>query len=421
MTTHATGGPDVLARLLDPDNLADPYPYLAWVRQNLPVHRHRAGFYLLATHAACRKAARDDLVRGHDPADVPRLYPLAARYRSARLATEALAMKNPPEHSRLRRLFSRDLTPRRLRTVQGQVEHRAGRAVDSIATRLADGETVELYDAVAQHLPEQVIADLVGIPEADRTWLFARFRAVLAAFHPLASEATMAATEADSDDVAGYMAKLIQTRRATPADDLVSAWTQAHDSDPDQFTHQEVLSMLWGLVAGGVVTSSASLGSGVLAMLRYPDAAARWLDGDPADVRRFTDEVVRHESPSFVAGIPRYTVADTEFEGVVVPAGAPVRPMLGSANRDPSAFAEPDRFDPARDTTRSMSFGHGIHYCIGAGLVRIELATLLTTLRRRFPNLVLAGQHRWRAALPVRSLEHLPVALDPHNLARTFP
>lgn len=399
---------DVLARALDDDNLDDPYPYLAWLRENHPVHQAPSGCYLVATHADCLAVTGNvELFRGPHEDEIPELFPLASRYSAIAMLIDALAMKNPPAHSRLRRLYSRDFTPRHVNKMRDDTALRCAQILDEVEAPLRDGETVDAYERITRRLPEAVLADMLGLPEADRDWLFDRFHAVLSTFAPGVTTELLDAAQKASDEVRDYMADLIEVRRRTPAEGLVSDWVQVHDNDPDNFSYPELLSMLWGLIAGGVDTTAAALSNGVLAILQYPEHNS-WLR---QDARAYANEVLRHESPSFVAGIPRFAVTDVELSGVLIPAGSDVRTLLGAANRDPAAFPDPDRFDPARDTAKSLSLGRGIHYCLGANVALQELTTMLPALHQRFPTLRLAGPPRWRRTLPVRAIEDLPVAL----------
>ncbi|QUQ63509.1 cytochrome P450 [Kutzneria sp. CA-103260] len=400
---------DVLARALDDDIRDDPYPYLAWLRENHPVHQGPAGFYLVATHADCLAVtANAERFRGPHEHEIPELFPLASRYSAVAMLVDALAMKNPPAHSRLRRLYNRDFTARHVDKMRADTALRCAQILDDVEAPLRDGEAVDAYERITRLLPQAVLADLLGLPESDRGWLFDRFLAVLSTFVPGVTVEMLDAAQKASDEVRDYMVDLIDLRRRTPAEGLLSDWVQVHHNDPDTFSYPELLSMLWGLVAGGVDTTASALSNGVLAMLRHPEHNSWLLD----DARAYANEVLRHESPSFVAGIPRFAVADTELSGVLIPAGSDVRTLLGAANRDPAVFPDPDRFDPARDTAKSLSFGRGIHFCLGANVALQELTTLLPALHQRFPALRLADRPRWRRSLPVRAIEKLPVALD---------
>ncbi|MER5261806.1 cytochrome P450 [Actinosynnema sp. NPDC002837] len=408
MTT--TEPPDVLTRVLQPDLIADPYPYLAWVREHHPVHRAPAGFHLITRHADCRRVLEDvESFRGPRPDQVDALFPLARRYRSIRMATRTLTMKNPPEHTRLRRLINREFTPRGIARLHRNVVGICDRALDVVTEPLRDGAVVDLHHAVSLAVPTEVLADLFGFPESDRAWLFGHFEAILTSFVPGASERAVAAAEAANAEVEHYIRDLVAACREEPGRGLLATWASVHDDNPDEFTYDELVAMLWGMIAGGVATVAAGMSNAVLTLLRSPETSG-WLRDGEHEAGRFVSEVLRHQSPSFVSGTPRYAVRDVELSGVTVPAGAEVRTMLSSAHRDPAVFPDPDRFDPTRDLGQTLVFGRGIHYCLGALLARMEIQTLLPVLHHRHPDLALVGEPVWRPTLPVRSLQRLPVA-----------
>ena len=373
-------------------------PRLAWVRRNLPVLRTPTGDYVLTTYAGCRRFYDAESFRELGSMS----FPGSTTSRTRELMGDVILAKNPPEHTRLRRVFSRDFTVRRVEDVRAATTALCERLIDAVEEPLRDGDVVDAMDLVRQ-VPLHVIAEHVGVPMQDRRELFADLPTILAAISTTADDDALARGDAASEKVEAYFRDLIEQRRACPAGDAASAWVAADD----QLSFDELMSMLWGMIAGGLGTSISALGSGVLALVRDPDQT-HWLERDP---RAYADEVMRHESPSFVSGVPRIAVRDVEIDGTLIPAGALARTFLASANRDEKVYAEPDRFDPARDNSGTLTFGHGIHLCLGASLARMELTTLLPLLHRRFPALELAGEPVWQRPEPVRGLASLPVRL----------
>jgi cytochrome P450 family 114 len=402
--------PDVLARLLDDDILDDPYPYLAWVREHHPVHLSPSGAYLVSRHADCMTLLLEDGFRVPDREQLPGLQDKAARHRSLYLLTRTITMHNPPEHTRLRRLLGRDFTRSRIERLRAATGQTCDRLLGAIEQPLCDGEIVDLHRTLSVTLPMHVMSDLMGFPAADRAWLFGMVPTVLAGLSPSATEEVLDRADEQSAAVEDYMIDLLAQRRREPANDLASVWGQAHADDSDRFSHDELLSMLWGMIAGGLATTSAALSNGIVAIIRYP-SEARWLRGGQDKALSFANEILRRDMPSIVSGVPRYATRDVELGGVTIPHGSEVRNMLAAANRDPAVFPDPDRFAPSRDTSRTLAFGHGIHYCMGSSLARIQLTTMLPAMHRRFPGLDLAGAPRWRRSLPLRSIESLPAAL----------
>jgi cytochrome P450 family 114 len=405
---------DVLSELLKPATLADPYPFLAWVRDNDPVHRTPTGTYLVTRSADCREVLSDTTVfRGPEPDEIRRVFPDADRHRSQRILLESIAYRGPSDHARLRRLVCRDFTVRRVEALRPRMEKVADALLDAVADRYLAGGTVDLHETVAARFPLCVFGELLGIPEQDRAELARSMSTVLVAMQPTASAQQLDAADAANRAVEDYFTDLAELRRGAPRDDLVSALGARHDDDPDQLTHDELITMLWALWAGGVATTAAAIDHGILTMIRYPDATA-WLRGGPDRARAFVDEVLRHEAPAILAMISRHTARDVELSGVTIPAGSDLRVVFPAANRDPAAFEAPDRFDPGRaDLHRThVSFGHGVHYCLGAALSRQELGVILPKIHSRLPRLALARPPSYRPSLSVRALEHLDVVLD---------
>ncbi|MBP2326668.1 cytochrome P450 [Kibdelosporangium banguiense] len=400
--------PDVLARVLDEDTIADPYPYLSWVRENHPVHQAKSGAYLLTRHADCMAVQLGGPFRMPDENQLPDMHAKAARHRSVWLLTKTMTMHNPPGHTRLRRLLSRDFTRRRMDALRAATEQICDELLCAVEEPLRDGEVVDLHGALSVPLPVRVISDLMGFPEQDRTWLFGKVPTVLGAIAPGASEEVLALADKENEAIEQYMIDLLARRSRDPKEDLATAWALSHAEDADRFTHDELISMLWGMLAGGLATTAAAISNGINHITRHP-GQTHWLRDDAA---KFVDESLRYESPSMVSGVPRYTAEDVELSGVPIPRGSEVRTMLAPANRDPAVFPDPDRFDPSRDTSKSLTFGHGIHHCLGFNLARMELTILLSALHRRFPDLRLAEAPHWRRSLPVRAIESLPATLN---------
>lgn len=380
------------------EHRTDPHPRLAWVRRNMPVLRSPAGEYVVTTYAGCRALYEPRSFGALDKIS----FPGSATSRTRELMSNVISAKNPPEHTRLRKVFTRDFTVRRINEIRHATAALCGRLLDGIEEPLRDGETVDVMDVV-RPVPMHVIAEHIGVPAQDREEVFGDVVALLGAISANASEEALARGDAASAKAEAYFRELVEKRRADPTSDATSAWVAAEE----QLTFDVLLSMLWGLIAGGLGTSISALGSGVFVLLRDP-AQARWLERDP---KAYAEELLRYESPSFVSGVPKIALRDVEIDGTVIPEGALARGMLVSANRDERVFRDPHAFDPSRDLRDSLAFGHGIHLCLGANLSRMELTTFLPLLHRRFPALELAGEPVWQRPEPVRGLASLPVRL----------
>ena len=308
---------------------------------------------------------------------------------------------DPPDHTRLRRLVQRVFTPRRA-ALRPQAEEIAAGLLDEMAA--AHGDVVDLLDAYARPLPIAVLCELLGIPVADRAWL-----AVTVAAYDERTEHQRVELE-----LAAYFTELIAAKRAEPGDDLVSALVVAcgNAGAADGLTGQELLSTVFLLVMAGFDTTVNLIASSTLALLTHPGEMAR-LRQDPSLLPAAVEELLRFTNPVNHAN-DRFTTEDVSVGDVVIPAGQWVLPAISSANRDPAQFPDPDRLDLGRDTSGHLAFGHGIHYCLGAPLARMEAEVTLGALLARFPRISLAvppRELRWRPVSLMNGLESLPVRL----------
>lgn len=415
MTAPQTSELDVLARLWDPETLQDPYPFYAWLREHAPVHRNpTGGVYLVSRNAAARTVYQSPDLRAIELEELSVKHPHWERSRALRILSQVITSTNPPEHTRIRRALSRHFTLRQAQRLQAAAEEHCDRLLAPLAAQLKDGGTADVHHEVTQPLGMNMAADIIGIPESDREALAALVLKVLASLHPASSDETLQAGDKASDQVEEYFAQLAAERRKQPCEDLVSALlSEVHEGDeaPEQgLTRTEFMLLLWGLWAGSFETTVAAMGFGVLAMLDHPEQA-RWLDRGPAETKAFVAETLRYNPPVLVDADPRIARRDIELDGVTIPKGADIRPLHGPANRDPEAFPDPDRFDPARNTSRMVTFGHGVHHCLGANLARMECAVALTRIRRALPGLSLPERPMFRPALSLRTFERFPVTL----------
>ena len=413
--TPALGELDVLARLMDPETLKDPYPFYAWLREHAPVHRNPTGHvYLVSRNQAVRDVYQSPDLRAIELGELLEKHPRWERSRALRILSQVITSTNPPEHTRVRRAVSRHFTLRQAQRLQESAEGHCDRLLEPLAARLKDGGTGDLHRELTQPLGMNMAGDIIGIPQADREALTELILTVITSLHPTSSDEALAAGDRASEQVEEYFAQLAAERRERPGEDLITALlseVREGDEKPEQgLNHTEFMLLLWGLWAGSFETTVTAMGFGVLAMLDHPDQA-HWLDGGPAEVKAFVSETLRFNPPVLVDADPRIARRDIEIDGVVIPEGADVRPLHGPANRDPEAFPDPDRFDPARNTSRMVTFGHGIHHCLGANLARMECAVALSAIRRALPGLTLPERPVLRTAMSLRTFERFPVAL----------
>jgi cytochrome P450 family 114 len=401
---------DVLTRMFEPDVMDDPGPFFAWLRENRPVHRHRSGMYLVAGHADSQWVFQTAQLRGIEPGELAQRFPRMAQYLTFQRLTSSLAMMNPPRHTRVRRLVTREFTVKTVNSLLPVLGRTGDALLDQIAAPLRAGQAVDVHGEVTVPFALSAIFDLIGVDAADRLEMAPLVTTVLHATSPASTDEMMTAADAATKQIEEFSTALIEARRTQPRDDLISALVAVHDSDQDRLSHDDLMSTLWGVWAAGFETVAASMDNAIIALLRNPDQA-HWLGGGQAEVRAFVNEALRYRSPTHLIGVTRIAVDDIELGGVTIPAGSDVRPLPGCANRDPAAFADPDRFDPARDTSATLTFGLGMHYCIGASLARAEGEVLLSRLHARFPGLALAGPPAYRGTPPVLACDRLDVAL----------
>ncbi|WP_457033518.1 cytochrome P450 family protein [Kitasatospora sp. P5_F3] len=327
----------------------------------------------------------------------------AKRWKYDNSVVEHMLNSDPPDHTRLRRLVGKAFTTRRVAALRPRIEEIGAELID----RMAEHETVDLIDAFAFPLPTTVICELLGIPEPDRD----DFRSWSHTIVSVASTNDPQKVQEDSAAMAGYLGKLLAAKRANPADDMLTALVQATDED-DQLTEVELVSMAFLLLVAGHETTVNLISNGVLSLLQHPEQRALLLR-DPSLFPGAVEELLRYEGPVNLTTL-RFTTAPVTVGRTTIPEGEFVIVALSAANRDPAHFEAPDQLDVTRNAGGHIAFGHGIHYCVGAPLARLEAEVAFRQLVTRFPDLSLAGDFDelvWRHSTLVRGLEALPVRL----------
>ncbi|MGA4987867.1 cytochrome P450 [Nonomuraea bangladeshensis] len=366
----------------DPGFLPNPYPHYAKLREQGPLLRTEVGMWIATDHETCMA-----VVRGHRFGRPPETDP---RNRS-------FPMMNPPEHTRLRAKVSRAFTPH-------MIEHmrpRIAEITDELIGDLKDED--DLVAALAYPLPVRVISEILGVPPQDRErfggWSQALARGLDAEL--TGSEQALAERDRAREAFRGYFTELLAERRERPAGDMLSTLVQL-----DELTTDELLTTSSDLLVAGHETTVSLIGNGVLALARAGQSG--YLARHPERAPAVVEEILRYDPP--IQLIPRVALEDVELHGQVLRAGEPVLALVGSANRDPEVFDDPDRLDLTREPGRHLSFGLGVHYCLGAPLARMEAAIALTTLSAAAPDLALADPvPPYRENLFLRGLASLPV------------
>jgi cytochrome P450 len=399
---------DILRR--DPARLADPYPVYHRLRAEAPLLRRGPdpATWTLTRYADVAAALRDPRFsadRNHAARRAPRgaglPAPAQAQARALqRLARASMLTTDPPDHARLRALAHQAFTPARVARLRGRIQARADALLDAA---IPTGHLDVIAD-LAYPLPVGVIADLVGVPPADRGRL-RRWAAAFEAFLDRPSD--VAGAYRATLEFHAYLRGLIAARRARPEDDLLSALLAA-EARGATFREEELLVMCTLLLNAGHVTTTNLIGNGLLALLRHP-AQLRLLRDDPALLPGAVEEALRYDSP--VQFTARTAAADVALGGATIRRGDLVKLLLGAANRDPAQYPDPDRFDIARPASRHLAFGLGPHFCLGAALARLEGQVVLGTLLRRLPGLRLAtATLTYRPNFAFHGLTALPVA-----------
>ncbi|MFF4714986.1 cytochrome P450 [Streptomyces eurythermus] len=393
----------------DPAFVADPYPAYAELRARGRVIRYEPSDQWLVPHHADVSALLRDRRLGrtylhrftHE--EFGRTPPPPEHEPFHTLNDHGMLDLEPPDHTRIRRLVAKAFTPR---TVERLVPYVHGLANELVAALVEQGGGDLLTD-VAEPLPVAVIAELLGIPAADRPLLRPWSADICGMYELNPSEEAAARAVRASVEFSGYLRELIAARRAEPGEDLVSALIAAHD-EGDRLTEQELVSTVVLLLnAGHEATVNATV-NGWYALFRNPGQLAA-LRADHSLVPSAVEELLRHDTPLQL--FERWVLDDIEIGGTTIPRGAEVALLFGSANHDPAVFADPGRLDLARADNPHISFGAGVHYCVGAPLARIELAASLTALLERAPTLALAAEPERRPNFVMRGLRGLRVEL----------
>lgn len=384
--------------LFDPADggfLADPYPAFAVLRALGPVHDHP----LLGTPVAVSHAACSALLRGRDlgriwadaePADEFGAFNLLHR--------NSLLEREGEPHHRLRGLvagaFNRGHTARLEPWVRGL----AARLVDDLAAGIAADGSADVMSGLAATLPVEVIAELLGVPEPERSALQGWSNTIVAMYEPGVDDDRRAAAERAAAEFVDALRGLAEHRRRHPGADLVSDLVAA-GVESDELVGTAALL----LMAGHEATVNV-IGNGVLALLRHP---VQWSVLATAPLAPAVEELIRYDPPLQL--FERTAVVDTEVAGHPVPAGTRIAALLGAAAHDPQVFERPDELDVTRSHNPHLGFGLGVHYCLGAPLARLEVAAALDALRTRLPDLALAAEPERRPSFVMRGLRTLPV------------
>ncbi|MFI2641578.1 cytochrome P450 [Streptomyces sp. NPDC018610] len=376
--------------------ITDPYPLYAKLRERGPVHRvlaEEGEQWLVVGYEAAKDALTDPRFRKNRPRP-------SASHGGVSPIDANLLETDPPDHTRLRKLVTREFTGRRIAALEPRVQELTDELVDALTAK--PERRADLVDALAFPLPMTVICELLGVPELDRDTFRGWSNDFVAPESPDSRANAVRALEA-------YLTRLIDDKARTPGEDLMSALIRTRDEEGDRLSRDELIAMAFLLLVAGQETTANLISGGLLCLLQHSDQLAD-LRADMSLLDGAVEEMLRYEGPVENSTF-RYTDADTRFRGTVIPAGSTVRVVFAAADRDPAKFAAPDTFDIRRAPQSHLAFGHGVHYCLGAPLGRLEAKVAIRTLLERCPGLALdtePGALRWRPGLLIRGVRRLP-------------
>jgi cytochrome P450 len=394
----------------DPRMRTDPYPVYAELRERAPYHRDRFGAPIFTRFADCEAILRSGQVSSdfRNSNEFARMQEAGEDIPMIDSLPEGrpFLFLDPPDHTRLRGLVSKAFTPRVIEGLRPRIQS----LVDELLGAAAARGGLEVIEEFAYPLPVIVISEMLGVPAEDHEQFQSWSRVLARALDPeyMATQAQIEERMQAFMEFAQYFFGLFAVRRAEPRDDLITALVQAEE-DGDKLTEAELLSTCILLLVAGHETTVNLIGNGVLALLRAPDQAARWRT-DPSLTKNAVEEILRYDPPVQLTG--RIALDDLEIGGHPIAKGEQAVLLIGSANRDPEQFPNADRLDLGRADARHLSFGFGIHHCLGAPLARLEGQLALEAFVTRFPNAQLAvATPEYKENVVLRGLATLPVTL----------
>lgn len=376
----------------------DPHPVYAWLREEDPVHWCESrSMFVLSRHADVLAAVKDPETFASSEGIVPSGF---------KPEEPTIIVMDPPAHTAMRRHVMRAFTPRRMEAMIPRVRQIAQALLDD----WPDAGGLDAFERFTDPLPIAVMAELLGVDAQERP-LFKRCGDAIV-YSSGADPETLRAAQAELE---AYLETVFERRRRRPGNDLISLLLSPSD-EGTALSHRELLGLCFTLLVAGTETTTSALGNALWLLDRHPDLKRR-LARQPALIPAAVEEILRFESP--VQGLSRVTRREVTLHGRRIPEGARVHLLWASANRDPRAFPEPDRFDPSRTPNNHLAFGFGIHFCLGASLARTELRVGLEALLARAPDYALdtAGLRRLPSDTN-RGFGRLPVRLEADGAAR---
>jgi cytochrome P450 len=391
---------------LAPEFIRDPYPHYERLRNSDPMHLTPLGMFVASRHAEASLVLRDKRF-GKDFVErsTRRYGPKIMEEPVFRSMSHWMLQQDPPDHTRLRGLVVKAFTARRVEDIRPRIQQVVDQTLDRIEAR----GHMDLIEDYAFRLPVTIICDMLGIPEDHRETFYSSSRDGGRLLDPVPlTPAEIAQGNAGNLMAQMYFQQLFELRRKSPGDDLTTQLVQAEE-DGSKLSNEELTANIILLFGAGHETTVNLIGNGLLALYRNPEQLAL-LKANPALITNAVEEFLRYDSSVQMSG--RVALQDIDdLGGKKIPKGETVLCLLGSANRDPAVYPDrADRLDITRPNVRPLSFGGGIHFCLGAQLARIEAEIAIATLLRRLPDLRLddAENPEWRPTFVLRGLKRLP-------------
>ncbi|MFT4569685.1 MAG: cytochrome P450 [Hyphomicrobiaceae bacterium] len=408
MTTEAIHHQDpetddlVMRLFLTPEGRGAPFGILKEIRDRAPVYKTAFGPWLLTRYDDCRTALREPRM-GKDWAGLMESSGIDdwREHSSTSFGERSMLFANPPQHTRLRRLVAKAFTPRTVDRLRPSMRI----LIDQLLDKIEHDGGGELLDAFAFPFPVAVIGELLGVPAADRPRFREHVRVNTATLELGVTKEQIALADISNDWLRSYFADLIVEKRRTGGDDMLCRMIEVEE-DGQHLSDTEIIDMGLLLFAAGFETTTNLIGNGIYCLLRFPDQAAR-LRANPDLMPSAIEEILRYETSIQISG--RTAFEDIEIGGAIIKAGETALTALGAANRDPAKFSEPERFDIGRVDNEPLSFGSGIHFCLGASLARAEGIEAFTALIARFATIELTVEPTWRDQFGFHGLQRLDV------------
>ena len=387
--------------LKDPEFIADPYPFLARLRAvEKPIWHEDLGIYLAATHKDASEVLRNK--------SLGRIYidrePVADWKTFNWLHSESILESEPPKHTRLRGLISKAFNRNRIESLRPKIEEIVGELLTELTT---SGPTFDLISNYAEPLPVRIIAELLGFPRSEEHLLRPWSQAIVKMYEVSPSEAVQQEARKAAAEFSQYVHDLMLTRKSNPGSDLISELAQVEEAG-ERLSTNELIATCVLLLNAGHEASVNGFGNGVVALLNNQDQRELLFKAPDRHSDTAVEEFLRFDSPLQL--FERTAIEDVEISGVKIHEGEKIASLLGAANRDGRVFDNPDSMDITRSPNPHISFGGGIHFCIGAPLARLEMSIALPALIKRFPKLQLSSEPKRRESFTLRGYERVEVS-----------